>query len=293
MELCRLRAGDLRQLATDDLQVPARTRSGLIGPYVLRLVLFFHDRMPTVSRRGAVSDVQHKHEAVRSHVLGLIRDGLAPKDRLPTERELSETLGVSRLTIRRALSQLAEEGLVYRVQGAGTFVASPTIRKGESLTSFTEDMKARGLKPSAFLLLAEETVAGAYQSWNLEVSPGEPLFHLRRLRLADDVPMCLEDVHIVRKVAPDLLDQPLEGSLYDLLSTTYQVHVDRVVQSVNVTVLDASDARELAVPALAPAFSVERVTYDRKGRSIELAKSLYRGDRYSFDRTLRRLPPVS
>lgn len=111
---------------------------------------------------------------------------LSPHERLPTERELSEELGVSRLTVRRAMEQLSSEGRVYRVQGAGTFVADQSIRKGDNLTSFTEDMLARGLSPSARLLLAEETMAGAHHSWRLGVSPGEPLLHIVRLRLTDE-----------------------------------------------------------------------------------------------------------
>ena len=231
---------------------------------------------------------RRKHEIVREHLLGLMEERLGPHDRLPTERELSETLDVSRLTVRRALEQLTSEGRVYRIQGSGTFVAEPPIRKSDTLTSFSEDMRARGLTPSARLLVAEETIAGAVQSWKLGISPGEPLIHIVRLRLADDVPMCLEDVHVVRSHAPDLLDHPLDGSLYDTLASVYGVAIARAEQNVTATVLDEGDARHLAVPALTPALEVERVTYDEQGRCVELARSLYRGDRYSFQATLHR-----
>ncbi|MGW3627009.1 GntR family transcriptional regulator [Streptomyces sp. NPDC000880] len=236
-----------------------------------------------------MSTEQRKHEVVRGHLLGLLQEA-APNDRLPTERELTEALGVSRLTVRRALDQLVSESRVYRVQGAGTFVAEPSIRKSNAFASFSEDMMARGLLPSAQLLTAELTVAGAHHSWKLGVSPGERLVRIDRLRLTDGVPMCLESVHVVERLVPGLLDQSLDGSLYDLLSKTYGIVIERAEQTVTATVLDAADARHLAVPPLSPALQVERVTYDEEGHSIELARSLYRGDRYSFEATLHRQP---
>jgi GntR family transcriptional regulator, N-acetylglucosamine utilization regulator len=229
-----------------------------------------------------------KHELVRAHLLAEMRERLRPHEQLPTERDLSEELGVSRLTVRRALQQMSEEGRVYRVQGAGTFVAEPSIRKGDVLTSFSEDMRARGLTPSARLLEASETVAGAQLAWRLEVSPGEPLIHLVRLRLADDTPMCLERVDVVKRLAPDLLEQLSDASLYELLAERYRVVVTRADQSVTATVLDPEDAGHLEVPPLSPALLVERVTHDQQGRRVEFARSLYRGDRYAFEITLRR-----
>lgn len=235
-----------------------------------------------------MADARRKHEVVRDHLLAAMRSDLRPHDRLPTERELSDELGVSRLTVRRALDQLSSEGKVYRIQGAGTFVADGSIRKGDNLSSFSEDMRARGLHPSARLLVAEEAVAGAKQSWRLEVGPGEPLVHLVRLRLANDVPMCLENVYLVKRFAPDLLAQPLDGSLYDLLAERYRIHLGQAKQSVTATVLDAPDAKRLGVPPLSPALLVERVTRDRANRAVELAESLYRADRYAFEIDLHR-----
>jgi GntR family transcriptional regulator len=232
--------------------------------------------------------VRRKHEMVREHLLEAMRERLGPHQRLPTERELSEELGVSRLTVRRALEQLAAEGRVYRIQGAGTFVADQSIRKGDSLSSFTEDMLARGLVPSARLLEATEVAAGAHHSWRLGISPGEPLLRIVRLRLANNKPMCLEHVHVVKRFAPTLLEHDLNGSLYELLTTHYRIRMDQADQSVTATVLDPSDAELLDVPPLSPALLVERVTCDQQGRRVELARSLYRGDRYAFEIRLRR-----
>ncbi|MET9019978.1 GntR family transcriptional regulator [Actinopolymorpha sp. NPDC004070] len=229
-----------------------------------------------------------KHAVVRAHLLELIRDSLEPHQKLPTERKLCDELGVSRLTVRRAVEQMVNEGEVYRIQGSGTYVAEPAIRKREALTSFSDDMRSRGLVPGSKLLKAEETVAGARESWLLGVSPGEPLVHLVRLRSASSVPMCLEEVWLLARVAPGLLETTLEDSLYEALLARYSITLDRTRQQVRATVVDTAQAGLLEVPALTPALLVERVTYDVRGRAIELASSLYRGDRYSLEQTLRR-----
>jgi GntR family transcriptional regulator len=228
-----------------------------------------------------------KHATVRAHLLDLIRASLEPHQRLPTERQLSEQFGVSRLTVRRAVEQLAAEGEVYRIQGSGTYVTEPAIRKRQLLTSFSDDMRSRGLAPGARLLRGAHVLAGAQESWRLGVSPGEPLLYLRRLRLANSVPMCIEEVWLPRRLAPDLLEAPLEESLYEALSTRYQITIDRAEQEVRATVLDTDQAELLEVPAMSPALLVERVTYDVRGGAVELARSVYRGDRYSLELTLR------
>ncbi|SDS29844.1 transcriptional regulator, GntR family [Actinopolymorpha singaporensis] len=241
----------------------------------------------TTGRSGSGSGLA-KHAVVRAHLLDLIRDRLEPHQKLPTERRLSEELGVSRLTVRRAVEQMVSEGEVYRIQGSGTYVAEPAIRKREFLTSFSDDMRSRGLVPGAKLLRAEQTLAGARESWLLGVSPGEPLLHLVRLRLASSVPMCLEEVWLLARLVPGLLETPLEDSLYETLLRRYSITLDRAQQQVRATVVDTAQARLLEVPALTPALQVERVAFDVRGRAVELAWSLYRGDRYSLEQTLRR-----
>ena len=229
-----------------------------------------------------------KHQAVRDHVLALLRDGLEPHERIPTERDLSAQLGVSRLTVRRAVEQLVHERVLYRIQGSGTFVAEPLIRKGSDLTSFSEDMRERGRIPSTRVLQVEHVVAGAFEGWRLGVSPGEPLHHLTRLRLADGRPMCLEEVWLVASLTPGLTERDLTGSLYDTLREAYRIEPESAEQEVRATVLDEGQAGLLEVPTLSPAIVVERVTFDAKGRAYELGVSRYRGDRYSLTLTLTR-----
>ncbi len=231
-----------------------------------------------------------KSELVRQHLLALIEDGLGPHDKLPTERQLADMLNVSRLTVRRALGDLTTENLVYRVQGSGTFVRPSRIAKSIELTSFSEDMRSRGLVPGSSAIEVYEEPAGAQLAAVLELSPGTPVTSVRRVRTADGAPMCLEQIQVPTHVAPGLTREDLAGSLYELLAARYGIVIDRADQSIRATVLDADDADRLGVPAYSPAFEVRRIAIDNRGRPIERAVSLYRGDRYSYDLTVQVFP---
>ena len=216
-----------------------------------------------------------KHEQVRRYLIDALSHELGAQDRLPSERALAQQLGVSRPTVRRALDELAAEGRLQRVQGSGTFATQPAIRARE---------------PSARLLAAREALAGASRSWRLGVSPREPVWHLERLRLADDTPLCVESIAIVKALAPALLDHSLEASPSDVLAEHYGIDLVRAEQSITATVLEAPTAELLDVPALSPALLVERVSWDQHGRRVELRQSLFRGDRSAFAVTLRLSP---
>jgi GntR family transcriptional regulator len=218
-----------------------------------------------------------KHEQVRRYVVDALSHELGARDRLPSERALAQQLGVSRPTVRRALDQLAAEGRLQRVQGSGTFARQPPVRARE---------------PSARVLAAREALAGASRSWRLGVSPRESVWHLERVRLADEVPICLESIAIVKALAPALLEHPLEGSLSDVLAEHYGIDIVRAEQSITATALEATTAELLDVPALSPALLVENVSWDQHGRRVELTQSLFRGDRSAFAVTLRLSPPL-
>lgn len=224
-----------------------------------------------------------KGAQLRAYLLGLIDDRLKPHDQLPTERELAESFGVTRLTVRRALDQLGYEGRVYRTQGAGTFVSEPRIAKSVELTSFTQDMRARGLVPGSIDTKVEEIAAGAEIGARLALSPRDHVAHISRVRTADGEPMAIENTYIPAKLAPGLAERAIEGSLYQLLTETYHLKVEKAEQSIHATVLDPPLAKQLGVPEFSPAFKVLRVAYDARNRRIEYAESVYRADRYSYD----------
>lgn len=227
---------------------------------------------------------QHtKSEQLRRHLVQVIEDGVEPHSKLPTERDLASQFDVSRLTVRRALDRLEQDGLVYRVQGSGTFVASPRITKSVELTSFSEDMRARGLKPGSSVLASETIAAGARLGAKLRVSPADELLHIRRVRTADGEPMALEDAYLDPRLVPGLVGEMGDESLYGLLETKYGLRVEWAEQSIHTSVLAPDQATILHAPAFSPAFYVSRVSFDAQDRAIEYAESTYRGDRYHYE----------
>jgi GntR family transcriptional regulator len=232
-----------------------------------------------------------KSAQLREHVLHLIEGDLGPRDQLPTERELAESFSLSRLTVRRVLDRLVAEGRVYRVQGAGTFVSEPRFAKSLELTSFSEDMRQRGLKPGSRVLTSSEMQAGARIGYKLGLSPGDPVYRITRVRTANDVPICLETSYLPARLVPGLLGQSLAGSLYELLSVAFHIDLERAEQEIRCTVLDSYDAALLEVPSFSPAFTVERTGFDARGRPVEHTEAVYRGDRYSYQMVLHRARP--
>lgn len=229
-----------------------------------------------------------KHALVREALLELIRRDPTHGRSLPSERELAASYGVSRMTARQAIEELVDEGYVYRVQGAGTFVHRPAISKSLTLTSFSEDMRARGMRPGSRILRVEERPAGPAAGRDLLLSPVEPVVSASRVRLADGTPMCLERVELPARLVPGITPEDFEGSLYALLAARYRIRVVRADQGIRATVLHPEEADLLGVPPLSPALLVRRVTADRGGRPVERAQSLYRADRYDFQVSVER-----
>ncbi len=223
-----------------------------------------------------------KHEQLRRSILQMITDDPRQGRLLPSERDLATEHGISRMTARLVIEELADQGLVYRVHGLGTFVSGGAISKSLALTSFSEDMLTRGMRPSSRVLLARERPAGAAAGVHLQISPAEQVIEVRRVRLADDVPMCLESIELPAQLVPGLSSRPLAGSVYELLASEYRIHITRAEQRIRATVLDVEEAQLLEVPPVSPALLVERGSCDKAGRPVEWARSLYRADRYDF-----------
>lgn len=207
---------------------------------------------------------------------------LAPLAALPGEREIAETFGVSRVTVRKALSALVEQGLLMQRQGSGTFVAQPP-RKMEQplsrLTSFTEDMRLRGLTASARWLSREVSLASPREAMRLSLSPSDTVARLRRLRIADAVPMAIECATIPTRYLPD--PESVETSLYDALAARGALPV-RALQRLSATNLAAADAALLDTHAGAAALEIERLSFLEGGAPVEFTQSFYRGDAYDF-----------
>lgn len=223
-----------------------------------------------------------KTEQVRQHVISMIRDGLGAHSQLPTEREMAENLGISRLTIRRALSTLENDGVIYRVQGSGTFVSEQRVRKSFELNSFSEDMKNRGYSTRALTVEVRQVPAGPKIGYELEIAPTDMVVHIKRVRAANDTPVCVENAYIPLAIAPNLTQETLGDSLYETLDKSYGARVERADQIIEAAVLTPQEAEILQAPAFSAAFHILRTGYDTRGRAVEYSDSIYRGDRYDF-----------
>src|SRR6266508_4370456 len=215
----------------------------------------------------ALESEQRKREQLQEILEGVIAS-LEPGALLPSERLLMERYGVARGTAVQAIEALVARGLVYRVHGSGTFVAEPKFRQPLTLTSFTEDMRARGMTPGSVVRSQAIVPASEVVARHLALVPGTPVVHLERVRTADGEPMALERTHLPAQRLPGLEDADLtDASLYELLERTCGGRV--------------AEADQWA--------SVVRVTRDPAGTPVEYVRSLYRGDRYEVPTRLERL----
>jgi GntR family transcriptional regulator len=231
-----------------------------------------------------------KQSETRDRVLDLI-EGLGVGEAIPSERQLSAELGVSRLTLRAALDELAREGYVIRRRGSGTFVSEPKIAQELTMTSFTEDMRRRGMQPGSRTLTLEVVPAGARLGRFLHVSPSEPIVVAKRLRLADRETMAIETLHVREALVPGITHRDLDGkSFYELLRERYGIVIAGGAQTIEPTVTNEEESEALGVPLHSPAFLFERVTHSEQNEIVEFVHSIYRGDRYRLVTDLTALP---
>jgi GntR family transcriptional regulator len=197
---------------------------------------------------------------------------------------LCEEFGVSRMTARNAVQRLTQEGIVYRVPGRGTFVAEPPVhRQAGNLLSFTEEMRRRGREPSSRVLTREVREPGPAEASRLQLAPGAQVVALRRLRVADDEPVAIEEAVFPAIVAALIQGADLERmSLHDTL--VEGGHVPTMGRArLGAEAAGAEDAALLGIPLGSPMLVEKRVIHDQDGRPLELCESRYAGDRYGLD----------
>src|SRR5215470_6720796 len=211
-------------------------------------------------------------EAIEKRILG-------PDDALPSERQLASELAVSRITVRKAIDGLAEDGLLVRRQGAGNFVSNSIDKNFAKLTSFSEDMRARGRTPRSVWLKRSEGTVTPEEALKLALSPGTLVYRFHRLRYADDAPMSIEYATVVASSLPSL--DAVDESLYDALERVGNRPV-RALQRLHALLLNEEQARLLEARPGSAGLLVERLGYLRDGRAVELSQSFYRGDTYDF-----------
>src|SRR5689334_11120369 len=204
---------------------------------------------------------------------------IAPDDALPPERDLAEMLNVSRITVRKAIDELVEDGLLIRKQGSGTFVSNRVEKNFAKLTSFSEDMRARGREPRSVWMNRAEGTVTPEESLTLRSSPGTPVFRFHRIRYADDAPMAIEYATVLATCLPSL--DSVESSLYEALEKTGNRPV-RALQRLRAVLLNAEQAELLGAKEKDAGLLVERLGFHQDGRAVEFSQSYYRGDIYDF-----------
>ena len=200
-------------------------------------------------------------------------------DALPAERDLALQLGVSRITVRRAVQELAAEGLLSQRQGAGTFVTPRVEQPLSQLTGYTEDMTARGMRPSVQWLQRVVATASPDEALALNLSPGSKVSRLYRLRLADSRPMCLEHATVPQQYLPD--PEAVDQSLYAALDEN-DCRPVRALQRLRAELFSPEQADLLGVQPDSACLYIERRSFLANGASVELVRSWYRGDSYDF-----------
>ena len=229
------------------------------------------------------------YQQLKDLILEAMAQGLLrPNDRLPSERQLSELMGVSRLTVRHALSDLVNAGWLLSKTGKGTYVQAPKLEQGmHQLMGLTEDMRRRGHTVSSKVVQAFLVPASAGLVREMRLRPGDELVLLERLRIVDGVPLGLERSYLVHRLCPGILDHDLsKNSLYRILRSTYGLRPFRAEQTYEATLARRREAELLDIAEGAAVLFLERTVFLDTGEIIEHGCAWYCGERYKFHAVL-------
>jgi GntR family transcriptional regulator len=245
-------------------------------------VLIFPQNLKYSLRMATPKKSVPKHVELREKLRSRFQR-MAPNSLIPSARELSKTYKVSAMTVRQALVALQQEGMIHSVPGLGTYVSDHRMSKRLTFVSFSQEVLERGMTPSSKIVSAiKTTVKDQAVAESLNISLGDPVYKIERVRFADKIPMALEESYVSASLIPGLLDQNLSESLYEILKNTYEKPVTRaecVVSPINLT---KRQADLLDTDAKSAALSFVVVAYDARGRALERCHSIKHGDRYDF-----------
>jgi len=233
----------------------------------------------TLLRDGAIPLHTQITEALRLQIKG---DELKPGENFPSERELAERYGVSRMTVRQALRHLRQENLIYHERGVGTFVTDRKLDvHTRNLSGFSEEMVSLGLVPSSRVVQLKREAADEQILKDLDLTTGAEVFHIQRLRVADDEPMAFESTYLPAELCPELDRIDLtKNSLYQILADDYNVRMHHAAESLEAAAASRFVAAQLGIKKGAPVLNVHRVVFTESNQPIESARTTYRADRY-------------
>ena len=233
------------------------------------------------------------YESVESALAAGIADGtMPPETQLPPEEGLIERFKVSRTTVRKAIQNLVERGLVEVRRGKGTFVTQPKITQElTKLTGFVEDMQALGRSPTARLLDKRIVAADEAVARQLALAPGTLVVRLLRVRMADGVAMSFDETYLPRDIGEKIADNDLEAEpVFALLEEKYDTPLVEAEYKLEAAAAGLVAAEALQVPTGSPIFLIERTSYTTGNRPVDYERLHYRGDLIRFVTRLARRP---
>lgn len=244
-------------------------------------------RQRVATRRRVPTKLQRNgSQALFSQLEEVIRDAIEsgkwpPGQVIPSERELSRIYRLSRMTVRRSLDRLVVDGLLYRVDGKGTYVSEPKVSfQALSLVGLREQELQMGQLPSAQLLGIEKVLAPDNIGEILQIKENEPVFLIERVRFGNDIPIALHRSYIPCSLCPTLLDEDLvNNSLYALLKSNYGIHIQRATETLESALATARESLLLNVSPGSPMLLLRITVYDKSDRPVEYVKVVFRGDK--------------
>jgi GntR family transcriptional regulator len=236
------------------------------------------------------------YHQIKQNILGLIQANvLRTGDALPSERELSESYGVNRMTVRQAITELSNHGVVRRLHGVGTFVTDQNISTPlvPTVTGFSERYRSAGMRPASIVIGLEKIQANPVIAERLHIESKALVIALKRLRLVNDKPLMLETSYLSFAQFPALVNEDFSSqSLYDVLERRYGTHIRETEHTLEPTLLTDTESDYFQMAPGQPAMLVHITAYTDQHQPVEFCKSIIRGDRCRYYFTVNTQSPI-
>ena len=220
---------------------------------------------------------------LKNIILGKIKEGVfAEGSIIPSERDLGDNLGISRMTVRQALNQLVAEGVLYREKGKGTFVSRGKIVQ-RNIMSFSDTVRNKGMTPSTIVLYFEKISDRIDIKNILNINEDEKLYNFKRLRLADEIPIAIEEVFIPERYCPRLEAFDLKSSLYKLLREEYSLAISFIDNVIEAAKPVKEEKKLLNLTDSTPVLRITNISHNDAGTRLFYEKDVYRSDEYNYN----------
>ncbi len=213
---------------------------------------------------------------------GIVNGEYHTGEKLPGELELARSLNISRMTVRLAMDELIGKGYIYREQGRGTYIAQPQMQGVRGFSSFTEDMRSRGLETSSRILKSELAKPTKEEQFGLKISDHTKVIRINRLRFVEETPWIIQNTCLSSALVPGLESKDLSGSLFKVLREDYRIYPAWTEAKVRAEIANAETAELLQIQPGDAVLLVEGITYTDTFEIIESVKTVYRGDKVSL-----------